>query len=279
MIHYEVGNFAEGEALLNKLLDVMRRSQTTMGAEYRAPMTAIPMIARITGIAGRADIAQEAAEAVLSQLDTRGARTSLGLLSVKANDAEGAREHYVSLESARGRMIFLLATPHGSRLLGLFAHTMNNLDQATVHFEDALAFCRKSGYRPELAWTCCDYADCLVERKGVGDLAKAKHMLDEAQAISNELGMRPLMQRVLERMDQLEARPAGAAEYPDGLSSREVEVLALICIGKSNREIAEELFISLSTVAHHVSNILNKTGVANRAEAATYAARHELAPK
>jgi DNA-binding NarL/FixJ family response regulator len=46
--------------------------------------------------------------------------------------------------------------------------------------------------------------------------------------------------------------------------------------GKSNREIADELVISLNTVPRHVSNIFAKTGVANRAEAATYAARQRL---
>ena len=48
------------------------------------------------------------------------------------------------------------------RLLGLLGHTIGNLDQAAVHFEDALAFCRSAGYLPELAWTCCDYADMLL---------------------------------------------------------------------------------------------------------------------
>ncbi len=43
---------------------------------------------------------------------------------------------------------------------------MGNLDQAATHFEDALAFCRKAGYRPDLAWTCCDYADTLLQRAG-----------------------------------------------------------------------------------------------------------------
>ena len=42
------------------------------------------------------------------------------------------------------------------RVLGLLAYTLGNLGQATSHFEDALAFRRKAGYRPELAWTCCD---------------------------------------------------------------------------------------------------------------------------
>ena len=45
--------------------------------------------------------------------------------------------------------------------------------QAMIHFEDAFAICRKAGYRPELAWTCCDYADMLRERDGDGDRAKA----------------------------------------------------------------------------------------------------------
>ena len=91
------------------------------------------------------------------------------------------------------------------RLLGLLCQTMGNLDQATGHFEDALAFCRKAGYRPELAWTCCDYADTLRERDGEGDRAKAVTLLDESLAISSELGMRPLMERVLSRREILRA--------------------------------------------------------------------------
>jgi len=39
------------------------------------------------------------------------------------------------------------------RTLGLLSQTMGNLDQAAAHFEDALAFCRNVGYRPEMAWT------------------------------------------------------------------------------------------------------------------------------
>jgi DNA-binding NarL/FixJ family response regulator len=61
------------------------------------------------------------------------------------------------------------------------------------------------------------------------------------------------------------------------LSSRELEVLRLIYAGKSNPQIAEELVISPSTVAKHVSNILAETGAANRTEAAVYARDHGLA--
>ncbi len=68
----------------------------------------------------------------------------------------------------------------------------------------------------------------------------------------------------------------GAAVDAAGLTARELEVLGLITIGRTNREVAEELVISLSTVAHHVTSILNKTGAANRTEAAAFANAHGL---
>jgi len=91
------------------------------------------------------------------------------------------------------------------RLLGLLSETMGNPDQATAHFEDALAFCRGAEYRPELAWTCCDYADTLLQRNEPGDREKAMSLLDESLAISSELGMRPLILRVLSRREILKA--------------------------------------------------------------------------
>lgn len=60
-------------------------------------------------------------------------------------------------------------------------------------------------------------------------------------------------------------------EYPDGLSTREVEVLRLIAAGKSTRAIAEALTIAEGTVERHVTNLYGKIGVRNRAEATSYA--------
>jgi DNA-binding NarL/FixJ family response regulator len=68
-----------------------------------------------------------------------------------------------------------------------------------------------------------------------------------------------------------------AAGLPAGLSEREAEVLRLVAAGCSNRQIGEELSISLNTVDRHVSNILTKVGAANRAEAASFAVRNGLA--
>ncbi len=82
---------------------------------------------------------------------------------------------------------------------------MGSLDDAQTHFDDAMAFCRKAGYRPELAWTLCDYADTLREQDRDGDRAKAVALLDESLAISNELRMRPLLGRVLSRREILKA--------------------------------------------------------------------------
>jgi DNA-binding CsgD family transcriptional regulator len=70
----------------------------------------------------------------------------------------------------------------------------------------------------------------------------------------------------------------GQAQVPEperlGLTARELEVLRLVAAGRSNREIASELFISVKTASVHVSNILSKLGVSGRGQAA--AAAHRL---
>ena len=111
---------------------------------------------------------------------------------------------YAALEPHQGTMLTysMLAV---DRLMGLLSHTSGEADRAAAHFEDALAFCRGAGYRPELAWVCCDYADLLRERDAEGDREKVTALLDESLAISRELGMRPLMERVLSRRDILSA--------------------------------------------------------------------------
>jgi DNA-binding NarL/FixJ family response regulator len=73
-----------------------------------------------------------------------------------------------------------------------------------------------------------------------------------------------------------EPRPASAAPAPDGLTQREVEILALIARGMTNPEIAAALFLSNHTIKTHISRIFAKTGSRDRAAAIGYAHRHQI---
>jgi len=92
--------------------------------------------------------------------------------------------------------------------------------------------------------------------------------LDAARLVFEQLGAAP-------DGDRVEALAGGAAT-PAGLTGREVEVLALVATGKTNREIAVDLVISEKTVARHLSNIFTKLGVSSRAGATAYAYQHDL---
>jgi predicted ATPase/DNA-binding CsgD family transcriptional regulator len=107
---------------------------------------------------------------------------------------------------------------------------------------------------------------------GDEEIARASEILRRAVSLPSDIGL----DRLLRRSSESPA-PRLEPSYPDGLTEREVEVLRLIAGGKSNREIADGLFITANTVANHVKNILSKTATANRTEAAAYARNHGLA--
>jgi DNA-binding NarL/FixJ family response regulator len=109
-----------------------------------------------------------------------------------------------------------------------------------------------------------------VACRELGDGANAELEFEAARGVFVELDAAPDLDRL--------ARLAGSSP-PGGrlsLSRRESEVLTLVAAGKTNRAIAEELFISEKTVARHVSNIFTKLGVSSRAEATAYAYKHGL---
>ena len=209
LLEYETGEYAQGEVYLQRLMEAMRRStQVQIRASGRVSL-AITTTARITGVDDNLDIAEAAADVILSNQyvapgDAMYAKTGLALLAVLKGNQSAATDHYAYLLEKRGTLTSSV-TFSVDRILGLLARTIGNLNQSCGHFEDALAFCRKAGYRPELAWSCCDYADMLIQRKGDGDRAKAISLLDESLAISSKLGMRPLMERVLSRQGNLKA--------------------------------------------------------------------------
>jgi DNA-binding NarL/FixJ family response regulator len=76
------------------------------------------------------------------------------------------------------------------------------------------------------------------------------------------------------------APPAVAqGQLPDGLTTREAEVLELIAAGLTNREIAERLVVSEATVKTHINHVFSKTGARDRPAAINYAARNGLGPR
>jgi DNA-binding NarL/FixJ family response regulator len=162
-----------------------------------------------------------------------------------------------------------------ARYLGLLAATMARWAEAAQHFEDALEMNARMNARPWLAYTQYQYANMLLSRQQRGDRYKAASLLHVALGTARELGMRTLEARITACLNSLLTLPP-TPTYPDGLTAREVEVLGLIAQGQSNQEIADTLFISPRTVAAHVANIFHKTHAANRAAAATYAARYGL---
>ncbi len=75
-----------------------------------------------------------------------------------------------------------------------------------------------------------------------------------------------------------EVRSPSHRAGPEGLTPREIEVLTLVARGRSNRAIADQLFIGEETVKTHISNILTKLHLADRTQAAIYALRRGLVP-
>jgi DNA-binding NarL/FixJ family response regulator len=98
-------------------------------------------------------------------------------------------------------------------------------------------------------------------------LARAYGALDDPEAAEREAAA---ASAVLARLGVRDASAAPAVDESP-LSARETEVLRLIATGKTNREIAAELFLSEKTVARHLSNIFTKLGVSSRTAATAYA--------
>ncbi|MET0765149.1 MAG: LuxR C-terminal-related transcriptional regulator [Blastococcus sp.] len=127
----------------------------------------------------------------------------------------------------------------------------------------------------EEAYCLLRQAECHATAK---QRDKAAAAATQARAIADRLGAAPIVTEVdaLMARTRLAAAPpprAPAEDRPYGLTEREYEILALLGTGATNRQIARRLFISDRTVGVHVSRVLHKLQVTNRAQAAAVAAR------
>ena len=256
--------------------------------QYPAAITWRCVLALLAGEQGRQDEARRRFEELAARSFADLPRSHVWLLNLAflaelcslLSDAGRAAPLYQLLLPYAARNV--LGTSAGpcwgsaARHLGLLAATMRRWDEAAGHFQLALQAHAWIGARPWLARTQYDFACLLLARGRTGDRQQAAGLLAEALAAARELGMTRLA-------DQIERLPVGrrgseAGSLPSGLTAREAEVLRRIAAGRTNRQIAEELVLSVRTVEHHVANLYAKIGARGRAEATAYALRRGLAP-
>ena len=110
----------------------------------------------------------------------------------------------------------------------------------------------------------------VLKQIGSDDLVRALETVGRGESMVDPALTQKLFQRVRESARKAED------EYFAALTDQELNILALITEGLTNREIAERVFLSEKTVRNYVSSILSKLDLSSRAEAAAYAVRHHI---
>jgi DNA-binding CsgD family transcriptional regulator len=152
---------------------------------------------------------------------------------------------------------------HGALALGSVFLAENNPSAALIELRSAFQEFHALGVPYEAARTRLLLgAACAA----VGDRDAAEMEVNAGRAVLESLGATA----------PSSVGPARAPSLPDGLTPRELDVLVLLAQGKTNRVIAQELFISEKTVASHVSHIFTKLAVTSRSAATAYAYEHAL---
>ncbi|HEX8132205.1 MAG TPA: LuxR C-terminal-related transcriptional regulator, partial [Actinomycetes bacterium] len=250
---------------------------------------------------GRHEEARAAVAAGLSAcLGVDGARFAAALyplgLRAEADAAERARDRHAEGEEADARQVAAellegaraLRTPWGPEFEAHLAACEAEWTRVVggsdpERWQAAVQAWDKAGQPYPAAYARWHLTQALL---AAGDRHQADHTLRQAHATATRLGARPLRQRLAQlarrgRVDlgQVAAAAGVAGGAPAdqlGLTPRELEVLGLVAEGRSNRQVAEALFISAKTASVHVSNILAKLGVGTRVEAAAVAHRSGL---
>jgi ATP/maltotriose-dependent transcriptional regulator MalT len=147
--------------------------------------------------------------------------------------------------------------------LGVGAAALGHLDDADRDLTAAAGIARQSGTPAFAVHAGVERAQALLARGKPGDAQQARALLDGARPDAERLGMRDFLARI-------DATLAGLVTDTGPLSAREMEVAALVAAGRTNEEIATELYLSKRTAQNHVQHILTKLGLANRTQVATW---------
>jgi DNA-binding SARP family transcriptional activator len=202
LLEYELGEEDEGAIYLARLQQLAENVPPPgpIGDHVFLAIT-IPLVARISGNCERLELAQRLADGVLAlprlapALATY-ARSALALTAVLRDDAHESERLYRDFDWQPGTASFFVPLAV-DRLLGLLCSACGQTDAALAHFDDALSFCARAGYRPEYAWAAADCAEALAARAGPGDEARGTDLHDQALGLAQELGMRALLDRML----------------------------------------------------------------------------------
>jgi DNA-binding CsgD family transcriptional regulator len=143
---------------------------------------------------------------------------------------------------------------------------------AAQSWADAATACRRGYLAWDEAYTQWRAAQTLLSQRT--DRHRGEAALRRAHELATELDAIPLLREIdaVARAVRLSLTAPAAAERPDtgtvllGLTAREREILGHLMAGRTYRQIAERLVISQKTVSVHISNMLRKTGTANRIE-------------
>jgi DNA-binding CsgD family transcriptional regulator len=182
--------------------------------------------------------------------------------------AEGALRQ----ASAPRQPLALLAA---HRLLGEMDTAASRRAAAQGHLDAALALADACAAPYERALTLLALAELRAAER---QPAAATALLAEARGLLEPLDARPALARAAAIAARLADDPVLAhAALPFGLTAREAEVLRLVAEGRTDREIADRLSLSVRTVSNHVAHILSKTGAENRTALAALALRHGAA--
>ncbi len=194
--------------------------------------------------------------------------------AVAAQDAGSATRlrpmlaEFAGLNLVAGQFVAIFGS--ADRYLGMTDSLLGRGDPVEW-FASAAEMDTRMGATAHLAQTLAAHAHHL--RRVQAPPEQVREVAGQARVLVDDLGLR----RVGRVLDGL-GLDAGPVAGPDGLTARESEVLRLVAVGLSNREIARRLVISQNTAANHVRSILVKTGCGNRTQAAHYAVSRGLMP-
>lgn len=115
-----------------------------------------------------------------------------------------------------------------------------------------------------------------IEAGAISYILKTSRASDIVEAVRSTYKGNSVLEPKIAGKMMSKMRQRDAHQLHEDLTERELEILLLIAEGKSNQDIAEELYITVKTVKTHVSSILSKLNVSDRTQAVIYAFRHQI---